>query len=99
MSAALAEQDISRFLLQRCYWQRPHQFNKALAPAIAEEKLRVVSGDQLIATLPGYPGHALKNACSNQHQMAMLEILQFVSRRIKRCPTYLSLAATGCPLC
>jgi putative transposase len=25
-------------------WQRPHQFNKGLPPAIAEEKLKTVSG-------------------------------------------------------
>jgi putative transposase len=44
MSAALAEQDIGRFLLQRYNWQRPHQFNKGLAPAVAEEKIKAVSG-------------------------------------------------------
>ena len=44
MSAALAEQDVDRFLLQRYNRQRPHQFNKGLAPAVAEEKLKGVSG-------------------------------------------------------
>lgn len=44
MSASLAQQDIGRFLMQRYNWQRPHQFNGGLAPAVAEEKLNAVSG-------------------------------------------------------
>lgn len=44
MSASLAQQDIGRFLMQRYNWQRPHQFNSGLAPAVAEEKLNAVSG-------------------------------------------------------
>ncbi|WP_447595618.1 IS3 family transposase [Aquipseudomonas campi] len=44
MSAALAQQDIGRFLMQRYNWQRPHQFNGGLPPAVAEEKLNAVSG-------------------------------------------------------
>nr|WP_150777104.1 IS3 family transposase [Pseudomonas fluorescens] len=44
MSATLAQQDIGRFLMQRYNWQRPHQFNSGLAPAVAEEKLNAVSG-------------------------------------------------------
>jgi putative transposase len=44
MSGALAKQDIGRFLMQRYHWRRPHQFSKGLAPAIAEEKLNLVSG-------------------------------------------------------
>jgi putative transposase len=44
MNAGLAQQDIGRFLMQRYNWQRPHQFNKGLAPAVAEEKLNSVSG-------------------------------------------------------
>ncbi|WP_342624539.1 IS3 family transposase [Pseudomonas alkylphenolica] len=44
MSASLAQQDISRFLMQRYNWQQPHQFNSRLARAVAEEKLNVVSG-------------------------------------------------------
>ncbi|TBU96738.1 IS3 family transposase [Phytopseudomonas dryadis] len=44
MSAALARQDIGRFLMQRYNWQRPHQFNGGLPPAVAEEKLNAVSG-------------------------------------------------------
>lgn len=44
MSAALAKQDIGRFLMER-YNRRPsHQFNQSLAPAVAEEKLNAVSG-------------------------------------------------------
>lgn len=44
MSAALAQQDIGRFLMLRYNWQRPHQFNEGLPPAVAEEKLNAVSG-------------------------------------------------------
>ena len=44
MSAALAQQDIGRFLMERYNWRRPHQFNGGLAPAVAEEKLNSVSG-------------------------------------------------------
>ncbi|WP_433912142.1 IS3 family transposase [Pseudomonas vranovensis] len=44
MSASLAQQDIGRYLMQRYNWQRPHQFNSGLAPAVAEEKLNAVSG-------------------------------------------------------
>ncbi len=35
MSASLAQQDIGRFLMQRYNWQRPHQFNSGLAPAVS----------------------------------------------------------------
>ncbi len=44
MSAVLAQQDISRFLMERYNWRRPHQFNEGLPPAVAEEKLNSVSG-------------------------------------------------------
>lgn len=44
MSAAQAQQDIGRFLMQRYNLERPHQFNGGLAPAIAEEKLNPVPG-------------------------------------------------------
>ena len=44
MSAALAQQDIGRFLMERYNWRRPHQFNEGLPPAVAEEKLNSVSG-------------------------------------------------------
>jgi len=44
MSAVLAQQDISRFLMERYSWRRPHQFNEGLPPAVAEEKLNSVSG-------------------------------------------------------
>jgi len=44
MSASLAQQDIGQFLMQRYNWQRSHQFNSGLAPAVAEEKLNAVSG-------------------------------------------------------
>lgn len=44
LSAVQAEQYIARFLRQRYKWQRPHQFKGGLPPAIAEEKLKPVSG-------------------------------------------------------
>ena len=44
MTALHAQRDISFYLMQRYNWQRPHQFNKGLPPAVAEEKLKVVSG-------------------------------------------------------
>ena len=44
MNAALAQQDIGRFLMERYNWRRPHQFNDGLAPAVAEEKINWVSG-------------------------------------------------------
>jgi putative transposase len=43
-NAQEAQRDISHFLMHRCNWVRPHQFNGGLAPARAEEKLNVVSG-------------------------------------------------------
>ncbi|GEM_PF-833858 len=39
-----AQRDISHYLMNQYNWQRPHQFNKGLPPAIAEEKLKIVSG-------------------------------------------------------
>ena len=39
-----AQRDISHYLMNQYNWQRPHQFNKGLPPAIAEEKLKTVSG-------------------------------------------------------
>ncbi|SIT65150.1 putative transposase [Burkholderia sp. b14] len=44
MSAQEAHRDISHYLMHRYNWIRPHQFNGALAPAVAEEKLNAVSG-------------------------------------------------------
>jgi len=44
LDAALAKQDIGRFRMERYSWRRPHQFSDGLAPAIAEEKLKAVSG-------------------------------------------------------
>lgn len=38
MSAALAQQNILRFLIERYSRRRPHQFDDGLAPATAEEK-------------------------------------------------------------
>lgn len=43
MSASLVQKDIDRFLMERYNWLRPHQFNKGLAPAVAEKKLNSVS--------------------------------------------------------
>jgi len=39
-----AQRDISHYLMNQYNWQRPHQFNEGLPPAIAEEKLKTVSG-------------------------------------------------------
>ena len=44
MPAQAAQRDISRHLRHRYNWIRPDQFNHGLAPAVAEEKLNVVSG-------------------------------------------------------
>ena len=44
MNASLAQQDIGRFLMQRCNRKRPHQFNGGLPPAVAEEKLTQCPG-------------------------------------------------------
>lgn len=43
-TAQEAHRDISHYLMHRYNWRRPHQFNGGVAPAIAEEKLNVVSG-------------------------------------------------------
>ena len=43
-TAQEAQRDISHFFMHRYNWIRPHQFNDGLAPARAEEKLKVVSG-------------------------------------------------------
>lgn len=39
-----AQRDIGQYLMGHYNWIRPHQFNDALAPAKAEEKLKTVSG-------------------------------------------------------
>lgn len=44
MSAALAQQDIGRFPMERYNWRRLHQFNEGMAPAVADKKLNSVSG-------------------------------------------------------
>lgn len=44
MTAQEAHRDISHYLMHRYNWLRPHQFNDGLAPAVAEEKLKTVSG-------------------------------------------------------
>lgn len=44
VSAQQVQRDIAHYLLHWYNWQRPHQFNNGLAPAVAEEKLRTVSG-------------------------------------------------------
>jgi hypothetical protein len=41
--AQQAQRDISHYLMHWYSWIRPHQFNHGLAPAVAEEKLNVVS--------------------------------------------------------
>mgnify|MGYP000467474942 CR=1 FL=1 len=44
MTTREAIQDVSYYLMHRYNWIRPHQFNDGLAPAVAEEKLKTVSG-------------------------------------------------------
>lgn len=44
MTTREATQDVSYYLMERYNWLRPHQFNDGLAPAVAEEKLKTVSG-------------------------------------------------------
>jgi len=44
MSAAMAKQDIGRYLMQQYIWRRLHQFNRRVTPAVAEEKLNSVFG-------------------------------------------------------
>ncbi|WP_416365179.1 IS3 family transposase [Pseudoalteromonas sp. PPB1] len=39
-----AERDISYYLMNYYNWQRPHSNNEMLAPAVAEEKLYLLSG-------------------------------------------------------
>lgn len=39
-----AQRDVSDYLMHRYNWQRPHQFNTGMPPAVAEEKLNSVSG-------------------------------------------------------
>ena len=39
-----AEQDISYYLMDYDNWQRPHSYNEMTAPAVAEEKLNLLSG-------------------------------------------------------
>ena len=45
MTAALAEQDIGRYLMQCYNWTRPHQHNSLVPPAVVEEKLKSLSGN------------------------------------------------------
>jgi len=45
MTAALAEQDIGRYLMQCFNWTRPHQHNGLVPPAVVEEKLKSLSGN------------------------------------------------------
>jgi putative transposase len=39
-----AQRDNSHYLMDQYNWQRPHQLNNGLPPAIAEEKFKTVSG-------------------------------------------------------
>ena len=42
---AAARKDIGYYLMDYYNWQRPHQFNDGLSPAITEEKLKTLSGN------------------------------------------------------
>lgn len=39
LGAPEAQRDIGRLLMQRCNWERPHQFRVGLPPAVTEGKL------------------------------------------------------------
>ncbi len=43
-SAHQAQRDISFYLMERCNWVRPHTYNESQPPAVAEEKLNLLSG-------------------------------------------------------
>ena len=43
-SVAEARKDVGRYLMDYYNWQRPHTANDGLAPAVAEEKLNLLSG-------------------------------------------------------
>ena len=43
-SMAEAKKDIGLYLMDYYNWQRPHTRNDGLAPAIAEDKLNLLSG-------------------------------------------------------
>ena len=45
VNAEVAQKDISHYLMHHYNWLRPHQFNDAISPAAAEEKLDSVSGN------------------------------------------------------
>lgn len=44
MQLAEAKRDLGYYLMNYYNWQRPHQYNKGLPPAVAEEKLKSLSG-------------------------------------------------------
>jgi len=44
VDTAADKQDIDQYLFGYYNWHRPHQANVVLAPAKAEEKLKLVSG-------------------------------------------------------
>ncbi|TCQ90892.1 putative transposase [Pseudomonas sp. JUb52] len=44
LTAMEAQRDISHYLMHRYNWIRPHQHNGGLPPAVAEEKLKPLSG-------------------------------------------------------
>ena len=44
VNAEIAQEDISLSLMHHYNWLRLHQFNDAMSPAVAEEKLNTVSG-------------------------------------------------------
>lgn len=45
ISASEAQRDISFYLMERYNWQRPHKYNQGQPPAVAEEKLNLLSGN------------------------------------------------------
>ena len=39
-----AKKDIGKYLMDYYNWERPHSFNEGLPPAVAEQKLKSLSG-------------------------------------------------------
>lgn len=44
LSKAEAQRDIGDYLMRYYNWERPHQYNNGLPPAVAEETTKFMSG-------------------------------------------------------
>jgi hypothetical protein len=74
MTAALAEQDIGRYLMQCYNWTRPHQHNGLVPPAVVEEKLKSLSGNCLpLQPSPApLPRFAVESALSSRQRICSI---------------------------